>query len=267
MSSNLSDIGFNVDTEEDFERLLQTAFDLSTPYRTKEGTYFLYTDKSGAELWIQFDKENHCIGANPHYSGKSRRKVGLTEIVERQSTILDGAFYCWAEPSKENDPDSGEYPFVFDVPDFRMIGPIEFPKDCEIQLTAFAQHISIFDSEKEYEEVVTEEVKYATQSFVPTGLFVDGTEGSKASPLAQGFFTGTIKEFAKRQNVLMGGEFYWLLVDTLGGEIDIVADMEFFEKEPLKNGVIQGLFWLSGRLIDPPKNNGESKGFFRKLFG
>jgi len=54
----------------------------------------------------------------------------------------------------------------------------------------------------------------------------------------------------------------------LGGEVDVVADIRYFEKEPVVNGILQGQFWLSGQLINAPKRElNVSKTFFQKLFG
>jgi hypothetical protein len=91
-------------------------------------------------------------------------------------------------------------------------------------------------------------------------LFTYEEIGPETVPQAIALFAGIIKEFEKKQNELTGAEFYWLQVETYGGEIDVVADAQFFEKEPLKDGVIHGLFWLSGRLSGPPqREQGNSK--------
>jgi hypothetical protein len=80
-------------------------------------------------------------------------------------------------------------------------------------------------------------------------------------------FTGIIKQYERKRNELTNEEFYWLLVDTLGGEVDIVADIRFFEKDPVLNGIVQGQFWLSGQLANAPKRElKENKTFFQKLF-
>jgi len=200
----------------------------------------------------------------------------LTNAVERLESELDGAFHCWADPSEENNPDSGAYPFVFDLPDFKTIGQIDFPKNFVIQLTAFAQELSIYNSEKEYEDSQTSEPKWATQSFVPSGLFSFGEDKDPNPPQATGMFTGVIKQFERKRNELTNEEFYWLLVDTLGGEVDVVADIRFFEQAPVVNGIVQGVFWLSGQLVfwlsgqlinAPKREFKENKTFFQKLFG
>lgn len=267
--SNFSNIGFNVTTQEEFQQLLEKAYRTSNQIKIDEGAYSVFKDNSGAELHMQFNKKNELLGANPHFKGISKRTVCLTNAVEKPESELDGAFHCWADPSEENNPDSGAYPFVFDLPDFKTIGQIEFPKNFDIQLTAFAQELSIYDSEKQYDESQTSEPKWATQSFVPSGLFSFGEGDSDPNPpQATGIFTGIIKQFEKKRNELTSEEFYWLLVDTLGGEVDVVADIRYFEKEPVVNGILQGQFWLSGQLINAPNRElGKKKSFLQKLFG
>ena len=61
--------------------------------------------------------------------------------------------------------------------------------------------------------------------------------------------SGKIKEFELKKNQLSGGNFYWFLVETSGGEIDVVADPKLIPQEPQTGGIIYGNFWLSGRII------------------
>ncbi|MBI5538860.1 MAG: hypothetical protein HY951_02300 [Bacteroidia bacterium] len=191
--SNFSNIGFNVTTPEEFQQLLDKAYITSHQIKINEGAYSIYSDISGAELFMQFNKKNICIGANPHYKGISRRTVCLTKAIVRTESDLDGAFHCWADPAEINIPDSGAYPFVFDLPDFRTIGQIDFPKNFDVQLTAFAQELNIYESEKEYKISQTSELKFATQSFIPSGLFSLGEDKDSVSPQALGVFSGIIK--------------------------------------------------------------------------
>ena len=265
--SNFSNIGFNVTTQEDFQQLLEKVYPKSKPIKANEGIYSVYSDSSGAELYIQFNRKKNCIGANPHFKGKSKRTVCLTHAVVRTESKLDGAFHCWANPLEVNNPDSGDYPFVFDLPDFKTIGPVDFPKSHDIQLTAFAHELSIYDSEKDYHDSQTSEPKFAIQSFIPSGLFSLGNNKDPNPPQAYCIFSGIIKQYERKRNALTGAEFYWLLVDTLSGEVDVVADLSYFKKDPVVNGIVKGQFWLSGQLINAPKNElKETKTLFQKLF-
>lgn len=248
--SNLSGIGFDVKNQEDFEFVISKAYEKATGIETDLGIYAVYTDNTGAQLWIQLNKNDEIIGVNPHYSGKSNRTVCLTGYVDRPESELDGAFHAWAEPTKENKPDSGIYPFVFDVPDFKTLPQIPFPRNQKIQLTAFAHEISYFESEDAYENSPGDEPKFAVQSFIPSGLFSpDGSE-TPTTPQSYCIFTGVVQEVKKFTNELTSQDFYWMLVNTLGGQVDVVADIDFFSEQPVIKSVIQGQFWLSGRLLD-----------------
>ena len=62
-----------------------------------------------------------------------------------------------------------------------------------------------------------------------------------------------IKSFEKRQKNLTQQPFYWLIIDTYGGDIDIVADTNLLPTDPQIGGVVQGQFWLSGQIVGVPK--------------
>lgn len=266
--SNFSDIGFDIQSEEDFYSLVERAYEKSIPVKTTKGTYFQFSDNSGAELWIQMNKKNELIGANPHFKGKSKRKVSVTATIERPESVLDGAFHSWADPMENDNPESGAYPFVFDVPNHKKYVGIVMPQTVEIQLSAFAQEFDYYESEEAFSNGQDGEPKWASQSFVPSGLFNPGEGNNPNPPEALGLFAGIVKQTEKRKNEFTGQEFYWLLVDTLGGEIDVLADLRFFDNaRPKVGGVIHGQFWLSGSLLTEPKIEEQSKGIFKKLFG
>lgn len=252
--SNLSDIGFGIQSEEDFYSLLERAYEKSTPLKTTKGTYFQFSDKSGAELWIQMSKQNELIGVNPHFKGKSKRLVSITASIDRPESVLDGAFHSWAAPMENGNPESGAYPFVFDVPNHKKYDEIEIPQTIEIQLSAFAQELDYYESEDAFDNGQEGEPKWTSQSFVPSGLFNIDDGDDPSPPEALGIFAGIIKLTEKSKNEFTGQEFYWMLVDTLGGEIDVLADPRFFENAiPNVGGVVHGQFWLSGNLLSEPK--------------
>ena len=251
--SNLSDIGFPVRHEQDVNEVIMSVLGHVSEVRCPRGFYLKFSDKSGAELYLQGDSEQELIGFNPHFAGKSRRKVALTKTIEREASELDGGFHAWANPSDETDAESGDYPFLFDVPDFRTILELNLPQTVEIQLTAFASNdFKIFADEKEYDESQDAEIKYASKSFVPTALLAfaesekDATNLNDVRPV--GMFSGEIKAFELKTNTLTNAEFYWFLVETLGGEVDVVSDPKWIEKEPKIGNIVSGQFWLSGRL-------------------
>lgn len=247
--SNLSDIGFPVQNEQDVNVLITETIKYVESIRCPRGFYLRFSDASGAEIYLQGNVEQELIGFNPHFDGKSRRKVGLIKAIERDSSQLDGGFQAWANPTDET-AQSGEYEFVFDVPNFRLNDGIELPNNREIQLTAFASNdFKVFNDEVEFYYEQDAETQMSAKSFFSSGLFL--TRDSlvaveSARPI--GIFAGEIKEFELKTNELSSAHFYWFLVETLGGEVDVVADVKLVSNEPKIGGIVSGQFWLSGKL-------------------
>ena len=111
-------------------------------------------------------------------------------------------------------------------------------------------NFKIFESEEDYFDSQEGEPKMASKSFIPSGLFSpDGKRDKMSRHDRFGIFAGEIKEFELKTNELSGEKFYWFLVETLGGEVDVVADPKLIPNEPKIGGIVSGQFWLSGRLI------------------
>ena len=250
--SNLSDIGFPTPDDNAINEMIMHVLEHTKPVKTSHGFYLIYRDASGAEIYLQGNFKEELVGFNPHYAGKSRRTVGLTTAITRDSSELDGGFHAWANP-QEGLSESGDYPFVFDVPDFRTVENIAFPQTVEIQLTAFASNdFKIFASDEDYQKAQESELKYASKMFVPSGLFaVNETDGSRDLSLARpvGMFAGEIKDVELKTNELSGEKFYALSVETLGGDVDVVVDPKFVPQEPQIGGIVSGQFWLSGKVL------------------
>lgn len=250
--SNLSDIGFPTPDEQAVNEMIMHVLELAKPVKSSHGFYLVYTDASGAEIYLQGNFNQELVGFNPHFAGTSRRQVGLTQTIERDSSELDGGFHAWANPSDENVEISGEYPFVFDVPDFRTVENLGFPRTVEIQLTAFGSNdFKIFETEEDYQATQESELKYASKMFVPSGLFDFESKNwdENNPPRPVGIFAGEIKDFELKTNALSGEKFYRFLVETLGGDVDVVVDPKYVSREPQIGGIVSGTFWLSGRIL------------------
>jgi hypothetical protein len=251
--SNLSDIGFPTPDEQAVNEMILHVLEVAKPVQTRRGVYLVYTDSSGAQIYLQGNFNQELIGFNPHFAGTSRRQVGLTRAIERDSSELDGGFHAWANPG-QGLSNEGDYPFVFDVPDFRTVEIAEFPRAAEIQLTAFASNdFKIFAGEADYQSAQESELRYASKMFVPVGLFAfDESDASVDLSVVRpvGKLAGEIKEFELKTNELSGEKFYWFLIETLGGDVDVVVDPKYVPAEPQTGGIVSGTFWLSGRVLN-----------------
>ncbi|MEZ4223305.1 MAG: hypothetical protein R3B13_20335 [Polyangiaceae bacterium] len=253
MPSHLSTIGFKVESDDELLDLANTIGPQATPYEVEGGTYYRWRGDSGEELWLILDNEGDLVGTNPHFSGESSIAVGVQARIERVPDFpLEGAYYVWASPP-EDDLEAGEYPFVFDCPDATTYADIDLPGRCTAQVAAFAHEIEFFASEAAFDASQTEaETRFASKSFFPIGLFSE--DGEAASPPdATALFTGTVVKAASKTNPMSGNRFHWALVETLGGQFDVVIDPELLAATPEPGGILSGVFWLSGRLVEYPK--------------
>ncbi len=248
MPNHFSTIGVELQSQEEFFALAKDVAEDCVRLDVPGGYYLRWSSESGAQLWLQVDDDNDLVGMNPHFAGESRVRVGLAERVARlDSTPLDGAFYSWADPQGD-ESETGSYPFVFDVPDFQCYDDLPLPAVLDAQIAAFVHELAVFRSEEEYMASQKGEMKFAARSFIPSGLFRPGGE-SIDPPEARAVFTGRILEAEIRTNELTNQPFRWVLVETLGGVFDVVADPDFIEVEPTPGGILMGSFWLSGRLL------------------
>lgn len=253
--SNLSDIGFPVKSDKDVNQIIMDVLPhLVADPCPPHGFYYKFEDKSGAQIYLQANATQELIGFNPSFLGESRRRVRLVKAIARDTSELDGAFHVWANPGNETDEvDSGDYPFVFDVPNFRSVDGIELPENTEVQLTAFASNdFQIFAQENEFHNSQQNVPKVATKSFIPSGLFTIDKKGESVEvdpPQAHAILTAEIKIFKLKTNKFTSKDFYWFLVETHGGEIDVVADVNLVKEKPQIGGILRGSFWLSGKIL------------------
>jgi hypothetical protein len=241
-----------VNSPEQFGTLVERLLDGSETIGLRGGRenefrcYQRWASRSGAELWVPITGSNEALGVNPHFAGESIVRVGL--INRLLADPGSGAFYGWAQPEGD-DPKTGCYPFVFEAPDFCCHDDIVLPAIVEVQIAAFAHELSVFSSEEDFSKWSANELKFASRSFVPSGLF--SAKETNTPPKAHAILTGHILKTEYRTNEATGAQFMWAKVDTYGGIFDVVADLELVNAVPKVGGVLTGSFWLSGRVKKP----------------
>jgi hypothetical protein len=263
MPSHLPSIGFSIESAEEFGRLAEKLSSKAEPICVKKGKYLRWAGAGGEELWLQVNEKRELVGMSPHFAGKTKLSVGVVERVKRTGdTALDGGFKVWAAP--ESGPQDGAYPFVFDAPDAAAYADIELPCIAEAQVTAFAYQVSLYDSEDAYDtSQAGDGLHFASKSFVPSGIYIPGGE-EVAAPAAEAIFTGEILTAELLTNSVSGLQFWRMVVATLGGQYDVVADPVLVEKHPVIGGYVSGTFWLSGRLLTFPR---KKRSWFGQLLG
>jgi hypothetical protein len=248
MPSHFSTIGFALETPEQYKDLVLQAARQGDRISAPVGDYMRFAPGCGVELWVQVVNGNELIGCTPHFAGQGRMRLGVTQVITDQECVLDGGVHGWADPQSD-DPASGCYPVFIAVPDFAVLQQgLPQPDRLTLQVAAFAHELTVYATEAAFEQD-SERFRLASEAFIPSGLFNLG--GEPEQPLrAEGIFAGHIVATELRTNPVTGLQFYWLLVQTLGAVIDVVADPVLVAEPPRVGGVAQGAGWLSGRVRD-----------------
>jgi hypothetical protein len=252
MPNRFTTIGFPILTKHDLREYAQLTVDNGEPFEAESGRYVRWSMHSRAELWARTDRQSTASGLYPHFAGDAVVRGGLTERIARPNIgPLDGAFYFWTN-AHHSDPEDGDYPLVFDAPDYELYRAVEWPRVVDVQLAAFAHDLEAFPNDEAFR---TRETLLASEAFVPMGLFGHerGQEGELVlaeQPQAYAWFTGHVLQTSLLTNSVTGADFHQAMVQTSGGcQVDVVADPVVLDGTLVEGGVIEGLFWLSGRLL------------------
>lgn len=243
-----SDIGFKLPEENSFPALVNTIMEKGKVLESPRGKYLHLQDNSGASLFAQVTVKNQIIGVLPFFEGQTSIQVAITKKAIRSETELEGALHAWAAPEDPGNPESGLFPFVFEVPDY-YTHDFNFPLYTRINLTCFATAApEITQSEQSYNQNPgNHALGLGTRSFIPTGLFeADELDG----PSSKALITGLILKAELKKNQSGKGEFFHLQIETQGGEIDMVISRELLKEIPQKGNVISGKFWLCGKILN-----------------
>ena len=115
----------------------------------------------------------------------------------------------------------------------------------DVQITAFAEELEVWRDEDDYESAQRrKEPKFASTSLVPLGLFENPS--GREQPYA--FLTGIVRDGGERTSSISGKPFVWALVETHGASFDVIATPKQVRSAFGIGSVIQGQFWLMGRL-------------------
>jgi len=176
------------------------------------------------------------------FRGKARMRVKLVNrVIHLKDTVLEGAFYGWANPLGGVTTD-GDYPFCFSAPDYRLHDKVRLPSEVTVQLAAFPNEILAFENQEAMRSSNTWMNQMAPESCIPSGLFLPGG-GTIDPPKPQMMFCGTVQE------------------TSLGGELDVVV------AQPLSRTRSKRTV-LSGRCVGCPVGSSSflfQRGYPRRL--
>ncbi|MEM6494652.1 MAG: hypothetical protein AAF650_09765 [Pseudomonadota bacterium] len=247
-TSNFSSVGFDVETgdKEAFARsILAYAEDCEPIALDEDDTVCLREKDNGGQIWIglrRVDGAPQFVTANPAFIGKSAfpvRVVGVQsdpdwEPFEYRLAVTFSAL---------------EIPLLVELADPREAArfrDLAAPVDLTLDVTAFAFNPEIFADEEAFiaaQERLGEDVQYAPDFFIPTGLLGDDTS-------ARASFGGEVLE-AERVTTQDGSTHWRTLVRVQGGgTLNVVFDDVWPDLNPKPGQIISGAFWLSAQVPD-----------------
>ncbi len=250
MPSHFTSIGFPAESVEEIEALALKVIADTRTFNCPKGRYLRWASGEGAELWLQMDEAYNLIGVTPFFQKKSVMNVSITRVFHREDdTVLEGAIRGWVNP-KHHNPQIGAFEFVCDVVDIGRYPNLDVPLISPIRLSAFAYNLDVFSSLEAFHASETGQGKPNPESFVQSGLTKMG-ERTSLLPESYADISGRVVETAILRNSHTNQEYYWVLVRTEGGIIDVVCDPTLVA-EPITSGdIVSGYFWLCGEILKP----------------
>ncbi len=249
MATHFSTLGFHLHSPDDFPALAKQVAESSEILRCPGGCYLRWVGGSGAELWVQLDENGRFLDIQPHFAALATMRVGVTKRLSRPTdTPLDGAWQGWADPLDDENPSNGRFEVTFEAPDFGLHHELELPVVVSVQVAAFAHQVTLFETEEEFRNSPKVGGRLEPQSFIPAAQRV--RERGETEPLrAEALVCGHILKAQQLRNDLTGQPYYWLLLETDGGRIDLLIDPELLPCEPPIGGIVMTVCWLSGRIL------------------
>jgi hypothetical protein len=274
MGFTFDDIGFPLESWMAYMNLLHEMVERGQIIRTDRGAYVRWVPDQGIGVSAEIKEGGEFGLLRPHFMGESCIKVALVEKMAYQDVRLaDGFFVAYAKPQKSDGSfvskhenlhyGDGTYsshlPFIFDAPDYDRYADISLPAVVDIKLTGFALNLCAYETEDEWMDYQIETDDSGEQDpYIWTGeTFLPSTILDKREDLTQysrpvAFIAGTALETAILTNPITGCDFSWARLQTVAGELDIVASPRILNGYFVTGGVAAGNFYLSGHIVSEP---------------
>ncbi|MEM7703156.1 MAG: hypothetical protein AAF251_14550 [Pseudomonadota bacterium] len=245
-TSNFASVGFDVATGDEAafaQSVIALAQDCDLIPLDEDDTVCLRQKDNGGQIWIGLRNVggvNEFVTANPGFTGRSEFPVQVQGLQSDPNwkpfeNRLAVTFSDYNIPLLVELADPREAPRFRDLAE-----PIEL----QLDLTAFTFNPEIFEDEAAFEAAqanLGEDVTYAPDFFIPSGLFGDETS-------ARATFGGEILE-AERVTTTDGASHWRTLVRIQGGgTVNVVFDDIWPELQPKPGQLISGAFWLSAQV-------------------
>ena len=274
------------------ERFVKNPDTLYIPGTKNDHQVLYQPSDSGAELWggsyppdPDDPNQHEFFGFDPHFFGKSRMAISITDKFEDEPLVNECTFRGRARPVEKGPdfqpPNTGNFmemigwmgmnmcQFEFFCPNYQLFGDciqvepsvgFKFPTYV-VQCCAFAKDIRVFDTPDDYRtfrknEVAKGRLGMEEKSFCSLAApLPEEKRSQEVINACLALITGVVKETELKVNEKTGKTFYWALVETHAGcQFDVVIHPALLGRNggsppPKVGGIVQGIFYISGRFL------------------
>ena len=260
VADHFSVIGFKANSTEALSALVTNLLEKGGEKQPcAAGYYHRLRSAVGPELWVHMQKTAEAetdpyiaVGITPFFEGEGRTPIRVRAMRQRpDDNLFEGAFYVELGPTIA----------LIDVVDFARFAGKPVPFMAMAQIVAFPHALTVFESEAAFQATQAgKTIKITPRSFLASGLFVRGNgsgeivfldpEAADFRAPARAFLTGEAQKTERRRNPETGQEFTWALIGTAGGTFDLVADDAVLPCGLHPGMIVEGEFWLCGRVVE-----------------
>ena len=260
VADHFSVIGFKSNSTEALSALVSNLLEKGGEKQPcAAGYYHRLRSAVGPELWVHMQKDAEAeadpyiaVGITPFFAGEGRTPIRVRAMRQRpDDNHFEGAFYVELGPTIA----------LIDVVDFARSAGKPVPFKAIAQIVAFPHELALFENEDAFQANQADKaVKFTPRAFLASGLFTGGNGSGEVAFLdpeaedfrapARAFLTGEVQKTERRRNPETGQEFTWALIGTAGGTFDLVADDALLPRALQPGMIVEGEFWLCGRLVE-----------------
>lgn len=256
MSTRLHALGFPSEwTPEMLKRIEALAASKSKLVGAARGNYRVWRSQQGAELWFHYpqrptrerpatDKPQAAVDARPvavtpFHRGLSSCtiKIGRYLSLDRVNP-LEGSCMAWLPPPAAGGQDQV---VVLELAPYGLQPLRTPPYTTTAQIVCFAHAVWAFSDVKTYSHETPSNRRIAAGSVSPiTEADVPEVKLSyKQSPVTLALATGSVRRAIRHINPETREPYYWLLVETKRGAIDVIANPAQVQGDISEGNVVQ----------------------------
>ena len=248
--SHFSSIGYRIDSPDELDQLSDSLKAKSTKKEFGKYTQYVADDESGSQLFWHTEKsfpfgKEQGLGMTPAFKGKCIQKIKEAHFRPDVPYKFEPLLFVWVY-----DDDGSEYPLAVDLLNDLEIKDKDVDSFEVMQATLFAEEIEFFPNEDAFWKKYPKKEKISFPSpgmFIPTGTF-SPKDDPEYKPHAACWCYGEVISSERLVNKFTDISFWHLVMKTYAASYDIVADINMFDAQPKKGGIVGGKFWICARV-------------------